>query len=138
MKRTHQPSAKLIKREWHFVDASQQILGRLSTQIATYLMGKNKADYSANIDSGDYVVVVNCEKIKVTGRKQQQKVYRKHSGYPGGLKTVKYQKLLDENPQRIIINAVYGMLPDNRLKSDRLARLKVFKGDKHPYQDKIK
>jgi large subunit ribosomal protein L13 len=136
--KTYQPTSKEVTRQWHLIDAKGEVLGRLSTQIAKLLMGKHKANYSAHMDSGDYVVVVNCEKIVVTGKKAEQKVYRSHSGYPGGLKEVSYRKMSEEFPDRVIIHAVSGMLPGNRLKDDRLKRLKVIKGDKNPYEDKIK
>lgn len=136
--KTYQPKESEIKRSWKLVDANGKILGRLATEIATYLIGKNKVSYSAHMDSGDYVVVINAGNIKVTGKKESQKVYRSHSGYPGGLKEVKYMKMHKENPERVILIAVSGMLPDNRLKSKRLARLKIFSEDKHPYEDRIK
>ncbi len=102
------------------------------------LMGKNKVNYSAHMENGDYAVVINAGEIVVTGKKETQKLYRSHSGYPGGFKEVKYAKLKKENPARIIETAVYGMLPDNRLKAKRMARLKIFTGEKHPYGDKVK
>lgn len=120
------------------MDAKDQILGRFSTEVAKRLMGKNKSTYSAHMDSGDYVVVVNAKDIKVTGRKAEQKIYRGHSGYPGGLREVKYAKMIAERPENVIIHAVSGMLPDNRLKSKRLARLKVFAGGNHKFADKFK
>jgi large subunit ribosomal protein L13 len=131
--KTYQPSSKEIKRENHVIDAKGEVLGRLSTKVATLLMGKNKATFSRHIDSGDNVVVINAEKIIVTGRKAAQKVYRSHSGYPGGFKERSYEKVMKEHPERIIEHAVSGMLPDNRLKSDRMLRLKVVAGDKNPY-----
>ena len=134
--KTYQPKPKDIKRNWHLVDAKDEVLGRAASQIAMLLMGKNKADYCAHLDSGDFVVVINAEKIKVTGKKAEQKVYRGHSGYPGGFKEVSFAKVLKEHPQRIIEHAVDGMLPDNRLKKDRMARLKVVVGDKNPYDKK--
>ena len=137
MYKTFQPKGGEIKREWHKVDAKGQVLGRLATQIATFLMGKNKPTYSANIDSGDFVVVVNAEEVRLTGKKTSQKVYRSHSGYPGGFKEVSYQKMIKEHPQRVIEFAVYGMLPGNRLRKDRMARLKVVVGDKNPYENKL-
>lgn len=135
--KTFQPKQKDIKRNWHLIDAKDQVLGRISTQISIYLMGKHKATYSNHIDMGDFVVVLNSQKVKLTGRKLKQKVYQKHSGYPGGFKEVKIEKLLRESPERVIQYAVSGMLPDNRLKKDRLARLKVFANEKHPYKNKF-
>jgi large subunit ribosomal protein L13 len=104
--------------------------------VATFLIGKHKPTYSAHLDVGDYVVVVNSEKIELTGKKSLQKIYRHHSGYPGGFKEISFEKMLKEHPERIIENAVKGMLPDNRLKKDRLLRLKVIVGEKNPYDKK--
>ena len=138
MSKTYQPKKKEIKREWHLVDAKSKVLGRLSTEIATMLMGKHKPSYSAHMDSGDYVVVINAKDVKVTGNKENQKVYVSHSGYPGGYKEVKYLKLKSKNPARIIEHAVWGMLPENRLKKKRIVRLKVFEGPEHTFKDKLK
>lgn len=138
MYKTYQPKEKEIKRNWHIIDAKNQVLGRLSTQIATLLMGKQKANYSAHMDSGDNVVVVNCEQIKMTGNKTKQKLYRSHSGYPGGFKELKFEKVFKEHPSRIIEFSVSGMLPDNRLKSVRMTRLHVVKGEKHKYGNNFK
>lgn len=138
MVKTYQPKAKEVKRNWHLIDAKDQVLGRLSTQIAIYLMGKHKAGYSTHMDSGDYVVVINAKDIKVTGKKEEQKIYISHSGFPGGYKEVKYSKYLKENPVRIIEHAISGMLPDNRLKKKRLARLKLFADEKHTFADKFR
>lgn len=135
--KTFQPKVKEIKRDWHLIDANGAILGRVSTQIAIFLMGKQKPSYSRHLDSGDYVVVVNAEKVKLTGKKPLQKVYRSHSGFPGGFKEVSFEKMSKEHPARIIEHAVSGMLPDNRLKKDRMARLKVVAGENNPYQDKF-
>ena len=136
MYKTYQPTQKQIKRNWHLLDAKDEVLGRISTKIVTLLMGKQKPDYSRHMDSGDFVVVVNSEKIKVTGRKTDQKVYRSHSGYPKGFKEVSFAKMIEEHPERVVYHAVAGMLPENRLKDKRLARLKLIIGDKNPYQEK--
>jgi len=136
--KTYQPKKNEVKRNWHLVDAKKEILGRLSSKIAKLLIGKHKPVYSSHIDSGDYVVVVNAGKIEVSGKKESQKVYRRHSGYPGGFKEISFKKMSEEHPERIIELAVSGMLPDNRLKKSRMARLKVFAGDKNPYEDKFK
>jgi large subunit ribosomal protein L13 len=135
--KTYQPKVKEIKRTWHLIDAKDQILGRLATKVATLLIGKHKADYSPHLDSGDFVVIVNAEKIELTGKKQMQKKYFRHSGYPGGFKEISFEKLFLENPQKVIELAVSGMLPDNRLKKIRLQRLKVFAKEEHPYSDMI-
>ena len=138
MKKTYQPKQKEVTRNWHLVDAKGAVLGRMSSEIARLLMGKHKANYSTHIDMGDYVVVINAKKVKVTGRKEKQKVYYKHSGYPGGFKEIKYEQWLKEQPEKIIEHSVKGMLPKNRLNSPRMRRMKVFAGSKHPYDDKVK
>lgn len=136
--KTYQPKHKDIKREWHFVDAKGKVLGRMATQIATYLMGKHKPNYSNHMDMGDYVVVVNASDVQVTGKKERKKVYYSHSGYPGGFKVTKFSKLKAEQPEKVIERAVAGMLPKNRLQQPRMRRLKVFAGEKHTYEDKFK
>lgn len=132
--KTFSPTPKDIKREWHLIDAKDEILGRLSTKIAGLLMGKGKATFSRHMDMGDNVVVINAEKIMVTGRKASQKVYITHSGYPGGFKSKKYSMMMEQHPERIIEHAVAGMLPINRLRDPRMLRLKVVAGDKNPYE----
>ena len=136
--KTFSPTPKDVKREWHLIDANDQILGRLSTKIAGLLMGKGKATFSTHMDMGDFVVVINAEKIMVTGRKASQKVYITHSGYPGGFKSKKYSMMMEQHPERIIEHAVAGMLPINRLRDPRLLRLKVVAGDKNPYEKEFK
>jgi len=131
--KTYQPKQKEVKRNWHLIDAKGQVLGRLATKVAIILMGKQKTTYSTHMDSGDNVVIINAELIKTTGKKALQKVYQSHSGYPGGFKEVSFEKMAKEHPSRIIEFAISGMLPDNRLKSDRMARLHVTKGEKHKY-----
>lgn len=138
MIKTYQPKAKEIERKWHLIDAKGKVLGRLASEVAMLLMGKQKATYSTHMDSGDYVVVINAEKVVTTGRKAQQKVYRSHSGYPGGFKEVSFEKMSKEHPNRVVEFAISGMLPDNRLKSDRMARLHVTKGEKHKYESNFK
>lgn len=120
------------------IDVKGKILGRISTQIAILLMGKHKVTYTNHLDEGDFVVVVNASGIKLSGNKAKQKTYKRHSGYPGGFKEISFAKMIDEAPEKVIIHAVSGMLPDNRLKSKRLARLKVFKGENYPYKNKVK
>jgi len=122
-----------IKRVWHLLDAKEKILGRLSCEIAILLRGKNKVSFAPHKDEGDFVVVVNAEKIKVTGRKEEQKVYQNYSGYPGGLKTRKYKDAFAKNPVWVLKRAVRGMLPDNKLRKPMLSRLKVFSGAEHSY-----
>ncbi len=134
--KTIQP--RKITRQWHLIDAKGEVLGRISTQIARMLMGKNKVDYAPQADMGDNVVVINCEKVKVTGNKASQKKYFRHSGYPGGFREVTYQKMMEEHPERIIELAVKRMLPENRLRDKRMIRLHVLVGERNPYQDKFK
>src|SRR4030066_1169031 len=115
--KTFQPSSKDIKRNWHLVDAKGKVLGRISTHIAKLLMGKQKSTYTDHLDMGDYVVVTNASEIEISGNKANYKSYKSHSGYPGGFKEVSYAKMMKEAPEKIIVHAVSGMLPDNRLKA---------------------
>lgn len=138
MKKTRVTKASEIKRTWHLIDAKGKILGRLASQIAKILMGKDKPYFSPNLDCGDYIVVINAAEIEVSGRKRKQKLYRRHSGYPGGFKEIIFEKQMELDPRKIIQHAVSGMLPENKLKDKRLVRLKIFVDDKHPYQEKFK
>tara|TARA_B100000963_G_scaffold316039_1_gene295578 strand:+ start:598 stop:1026 length:429 start_codon:yes stop_codon:yes gene_type:complete len=122
-----------ITENWHLVDAQDKVLGRLAVKVANILVGKNKAKYSPNADLGDFVVVVNAEKIKVTGNKEIQKNYYHHTGYPGGLKTKPFKKMLEDSPEKIILKAVKGMLPKNKLASKTIKKLKVYSGKNHPH-----
>lgn len=123
-----------IERDWHVVDATDLVLGRMATQVASILKGKHSPKYSPHADCGDHVIVINAEKIKVTGRKSEQKVYYRHTGYVGGLKTTSYQEMLENTPTRIIEAAVRGMLPKNPLGRQMFLKLKVYAGDQHPHQ----
>lgn len=136
--RTKSTKKSDIKRSWHLVDAKDQILGRLATRIAKLLMGKDKPYFVPHLDCGDYVVVVNAKEVAVTGKKEKQKIYYRHSGYPGGLKKATLEELRKNYPKRIIEQAVKGMLPKNKLQDQRMRRLFVFAGKEHPYQDKFK
>ncbi len=118
-----------IKREWHTVDASEEILGRLATRVANLLMGKHKPLFSRNADVGDFVVVTNAAKIQVTGNKLAQHLYHSHSGYPGGFRTVTMDKMMETHPERVIEHAVKGMLPKNRLTAKMMKRLRVYTGE---------
>ena len=129
--------AKEIKREWHLIDVDGKTLGRVSTEIAGLLMGKSKPYFVRNLDCGDFVVVLNSKKVKATGAKEQKKVYYRHSGYPGGFKSETLGELRARNSNDIIVHAVKGMLPQNRLRDQMLGRLKVFEGIGHEYQDKF-
>jgi len=135
--RTYSPKISEIKKEWHLIDADGEVLGRLAVKIAQLLMGKNKSYFVPYLDCGDYVVVVNAEKIKLTGDKKRKKVYYRHSGYPGGFKEITFQQQFAKDPTKIIYQAVSGMLPKNKLRDKRLARLKIFVGKKHKYEDKF-
>ena len=122
-----------LDKKWLLLDARDETLGRLSSKIASILMGKNKAQYTPHNDLGDYVVVVNAEKIRVTGNKDIQKKYYKHTGYPGGLKSSTFSEIIKKNPENVILKAVKGMLPKNKLSSSMISKLKVYEGDNHPH-----
>tara|TARA_B100000927_G_scaffold254212_1_gene220335 strand:- start:1860 stop:2294 length:435 start_codon:yes stop_codon:yes gene_type:complete len=130
-------SSKELQHEWHLIDANDQILGRIATDIAMKLMGKDKIDYTPNLATGDFVVVINSDGVKLTGNKSTQKEYFKHSGYPGGEKLIKFEEMMDKNSTEVIINAVKGMLPKNKLRDVMVKRLKVFSDDKHPFENNI-
>ncbi len=138
MQKTYQPKKEEITRNWHQIDAQGKILGRMSTQIAKYLIGKHKVDYVPHLDMGDYVVVTNADKFIVTGKKRKNKMYRRYSGYMGGLKETSLKDLLEKKPKEAIKLAVKNMLPKNKLRKKRLSRLKIFVDEKHPYEDKFK
>jgi len=122
-----------IERQWHVIDASDKVLGRLAAQVAGLLMGKHKPMFSRNLDTGDFVVVINAEKVRLSGNKAKQKLYYRHSGYPGGLKSVSFEKMMQAHPTRAIEYAVKGMLPHNRLGASMIKKLKVYTGDSHPH-----
>lgn len=131
--KTYSVKASEIKREWHVIDASDKVLGRLATEVARLLMGKHKPMFSRHLDTGDFVVVVNADKIHVTGNKAKQKLYYRHSGYPGGLKSISLEEMLKTRPTRVIEHAVKGMLPKNRLGNSMIKKLRVYAGDSHPH-----
>lgn len=122
-----------ILRTWYVVDADEQTLGRLSTRIAKVLIGKHRADYTPNADNGDFVIVLNAEKIRTTGAKFEKKLYKHHTFYPGGIKVASYKEVVAKDPTRVIEMAVNGMLPDNKLKKRRIVRLKIYTGGDHPH-----
>jgi large subunit ribosomal protein L13 len=126
-----------IDKRWQVVDAAGQVLGRLATQVAGLLMGKHKPTFSAHLDMGDFVVVVNAEKVRVTGNKMEDKTYYRHSGYMGGLKTINLSRMMERHPERVIELAVRGMLPRNRLSRHVLRHLKVYAGPDHPHQAQV-
>ena len=131
--KTYSQKAKDIQREWYIVDASSMPLGKLAVIIADKLMGKSKVTYTPHIDNGDYVVVINAKNVVVTGNKMVDKKYYRHSGYPGGLKELKLEEVLEKDPARVIREAVNGMLPKNKLAAERLKRLRVFEGAEHAH-----
>ena len=122
-----------VEQKWYVIDASGKVLGRLATQIAKYLRGKHKPEYTPHADAGDYIIVINADKVTVTGKKEQEKIYYSHSGYPGGLKEITFDKLQKKNPIEIIERAVKGMLPKNPLGREMLRKLKVYAGALHPH-----
>ena len=126
-----------IERQWHVIDAADRTLGRLSTQIARLLMGKHKPMFTPNQDTGDFVVVVNADKVRVTGNKSRQKLYYRHSGYPGGFKSITLEKTMQNNPTWVIEHAVKGMLPRTRLGARMRKRLRVYTGNEHPHAAQI-
>lgn len=131
--KTFSPTPKDIKHDWYVVDAQDQVLGRLASQIAHRLRGKHKPEFAPHVDNGDFIIVINCEKIKVTGTKMANKLYRRHSGWVGGLRTTALGDMLREKPERLIMMAVRGMLPKNKLGHAMLKKLKVYAGPEHPH-----
>jgi large subunit ribosomal protein L13 len=136
--KTFSPKASEITRSWNIIDAKDQILGRLATRIAQVLMGKSKTNFVRHLDIGDHVVVINASHIIVTGKKALQKLYHHHSGYPGGMKVTTFDQMLKSKPEQIIIRAVSGMLPRNKLHDRLLKHLHVFSGAEHPYVKQFK
>lgn len=134
MNKTITPNQEILDQKWYVVDAADQRLGRLASEVAQILRGKNKATFTPHMDTGDFVIIVNAEKVAVTGRKSTQKVYRRHSGRPGGMKTETFEKLQKRIPERIIEQAIKGMLPKNSLGRKLFTKLKVYAGPNHPHQ----
>ncbi|GAA3761540.1 50S ribosomal protein L13 [Salinactinospora qingdaonensis] len=132
--RTYSPKPNDVQRQWHVIDASDVVLGRLASHVATLLRGKHKPYYAPHIDTGDFVIVINAGKVALTGRKLEQKRAYRHSGYPGGLRSVAYGELIAKNPERAIEKAVKGMLPKNSLGRKMVKKLKVYAGPEHPHQ----
>ncbi|MCS5701895.1 MAG: 50S ribosomal protein L13 [Acidobacteria bacterium] len=128
------PSEKTLEREWHVIDAEGQVLGRLATRIATILMGKHKPGYTPFLDCGDHVVVVNADKVVLTGNKMNDKKYYRYSGYPGGIKEARARRVMRENPTRILESAVRGMVPKTKLGRQMLSKLRVYAGPEHPHE----
>lgn len=134
MQKTFYPKQEDITRSWHVVDAAGQNLGRLATRIAGVLMGKTKPEFTPGVDVGDFVIVVNAEKITVTGKRLDQKIYYRHSGYPGGLKSITLRNQLEKFPDRVIRSAVWGMIPRNRHGRKLMKKLKIYAGPEHPHK----
>jgi len=131
--RTYTPKPADIERRWHVIDASDVVLGRLASQAATLLRGKHKAVYAPHLDTGDFVIIINADKVALSGAKRDQKFAYRHSGYPGGLSAVGYGDLLDKNPERAVEKAIRGMIPKNTLGRQQLSKLKVYRGAEHPH-----
>jgi len=136
--KTYSTKAADIKRQWHVLDAADKVLGRLATEAAVLLMGKHKPSYAPHLDMGDFVIVVNAARVRLTGRKAEQKMYYRHSGYPGGLREIPFTKMMQTHPERVIEHAVKGMLPHNARGRALLRHLKVYAGPTHPHEAQIK
>lgn len=132
--KSYMPKVEEIERNWYVIDAEGKVLGRLASEIATLLRGKHKPIYTPHADTGDYVIVINADKIVLTGKKLEQKHFRYHTGYPGGLKEIPYERLMEKNPERAIKIAVKGMLPKNRLGRKMIKKLKVYSGPEHKHE----
>ena len=130
--RTYSPKPGDVQRQWHVIDAQDVVLGRLATQAATLLRGKHKPVYAPHVDTGDFVIIINADKVHLSGNKRTQKMAYRHSGYPGGLRSVRYDELLEKNPEKAVEKAVKGMLPKNTLGRQMLSKLKVYAGDRAP------
>jgi large subunit ribosomal protein L13 len=131
--KTYSVKASEIEHKWHVIDATDKVLGRLATEVARLLMGKDKPMFSRHLDTGDYVVIINAEKVHISGNKLEQKLYYRHSGYSGGFKSIPLEDMLKNKPSWVIEHAVRGMLPRNRLGNSMIKKLKVYTGDSHPH-----
>jgi large subunit ribosomal protein L13 len=131
--RTYTPKPGEVQRDWYVVDATDVVLGRLASQVATLLRGKHKPTFAPHVDGGDFVIVINADKVALSGNKRESKLAYRHSGYPGGLRSVAYGELLEKNPERAVEKAVRGMLPKNSLGRQQLGKLKVYRGAEHPH-----
>lgn len=132
--KTFSAKPETVKRDWYVVDATDKVLGRLATEIARRLRGKHKAEYTPHVDTGDYIVVVNADKVRVTGRKTSDKMYYRHTGYPGGMKSASFQQIIERSPEQAIELAVKGMLPKNPLGRAMFGKLKVYAGAEHKHE----
>ena len=131
--KTFSAKNETVKRDWYVINAEGRTLGRLATEIARRLKGKHKAEYTPHVDTGDYIVIVNAEKVRVTGKKSTDKMYYRHTGFPGGIKEMSFEKLIDHKPEKVIELAVKGMMPRNPLGRAMLSKLKVYAGSEHPH-----
>ena len=131
--KTYMAKAEEVQRKWYVVDATDLVLGRLASTVANVLRGKNKPTYTPNVDTGDFVIIVNCDKVRLTGKKLEKKFHIYHTGYVGGLKQIQYKKLMEEKPEKAVLLAVKGMLPKNSMGRNQLKRLRVFAGAEHPH-----
>lgn len=131
--RTYSPKATDVQRQWYVIDANDVVLGRLATQAATLLRGKHKPTFAPHVDTGDFVIIINADKVALTGSKREQKKDYRHSGFPGGLRATSYTELLEQNPRRAVEKAVKGMLPHNKLGRQQIKKLKVYAGSEHPH-----
>lgn len=132
--KSYNVKAKDIQRKWYVVDAKDKVLGRLASEVAAILRGKNKPIFTPNLDTGDYVIVINADKVRVTGDKNKKKIYKRHTGYPGGLRTTTFEELIARKPERAVELAVKGMLPKNRLGRDMYRKLRVYAGEDHGHE----
>lgn len=132
--KTYMPKPNSFERKWYIVDAKGKTLGRLASQVASILKGKHKPIYSPHMDTGDFVIIINASEVELTGKKRQQKMHRHYTGYPGGLKEVSYEKLLKEKPEKAAYEAVWGMIPHNRLGRKVIKKLRVYRGPEHKHQ----
>ncbi len=137
MNKTYTPSQKELKPNWHLIDADNKVLGRIAADISSILIGKNKPTYTPNINVGDKVVVINAEKVAVTGTKLKNKIYHRVTGYPGGVRSESLEKLLNRRPTEVIKKAVFGMLPKNKLRQERMNNLYIYTGPEHPHQAQV-
>lgn len=134
MEKTYIPKAAEISQQWYLVDANDQILGRVATQIARILLGKNKPNYTPGLDTGDHVIVINCERVRVTGKRLDDKIYYHHTQYPSGIKSVDLRTQLRKHPERVIRAAVWGMLPKNKYGRQLIKKLRIYAGPEHPHE----
>ena len=131
--KTYMAKPETVERKWYVVDATDMVLGRLASQVAAILRGKNKPTFTPNVDTGDFVIIVNCDKVRLTGKKLEQKMYRYHTGYIGGLKEIQYKKLMNDKPQFAVYEAIRGTLPKNAIGRQMIKKLKVFRGAEHTH-----